>query len=198
METKDYIATIQELLKGYDADFDRTSPNEIKMVRHADKRTSGVDPQSDKLLIAGEPFPENITSVHALYYYRRELFDQYQREQPRKNYNGIKYIVAFLGEKGTTAKFVGVYKICGQKDSPFVKDDVILDLIHLNAFNALEETLIIDWGKGTIQWCQSYSNDKPVIDRVAKAQKNDNNSTIQLLFGNNPQPRRVGFDYQSS
>jgi hypothetical protein len=173
MEKKDSIATIQELLKGCDADFDSTSQNEIKMIRHADKRTSGVDSQSDKLLIAGKPFPKNITTVHALYDYRRELFDQYQREQLRKNFKGIKYLVVFLGEQGTTAKFVGVYKICGQSDSPYAENEVVLDLVHLDAFNELEETVIIDWGKGTLQWCQYYSKEKPVIRRVAKTQKND-------------------------
>jgi hypothetical protein len=173
MEKKENIATIQELLKGYDLDFDNTDPQQIKMIRHADKRTSGVDPQSDKLRIAGAPFPKNITSVHALYDYRRELFDQYQREQLRKNFKGIKYLVAFLGEKGTTSKFVGVYKICGQKDSPYAKDEVVLDLVHLDVFNELEETAIIDWGKGTLQWCQYYNKEKPLICRVVKTQKSD-------------------------
>jgi hypothetical protein len=167
------VKTIQELLKGYDSDFDSTSPNEIKMIRHADKRTSGVDPKSDKLRIAGEPFPKSITSVHALYDYRRELFDQYQREQLRKNFKGIKYLVVFLGEKSTTSKFVGVYKICGQSDSPYAENEVVLDLVHLDVFNELEETIIMDWGKGTLQWCQYYSNKKPVICRVAKSHKSN-------------------------
>ena len=75
MERKDYTTTIQDLLEGIDSEFDSTSRRCIKMLRHADSRTKlGKEEEQTKLFINGSPFPTNITSIYALYVYRKDLF----------------------------------------------------------------------------------------------------------------------------
>ena len=100
MERKDYTTTIRELLKGIDSEFDNTSRRCIKMLRHADSRTKlGKEEEQTKLFINGSPFPTNITSIYALYVYRKDLFLQYQSEQLARNMRNIKYLVSFIGEE---------------------------------------------------------------------------------------------------
>ncbi len=161
MERKDYIATIQELLKGIDSEFDSTNPRHIKMLRHADKRTKlGKEETQEKLFIRGNPFPTNITSIYALYVYRKDLFLQYQSEQLARNMRNIKYLVSFIGEKNSTARFVGVYKIIGKKDNPKVKDEVILELEQIKAFEQLEKRIVVDWGFPANSWHQYFDKEK--------------------------------------
>jgi hypothetical protein len=157
------IKTIQELLKGYNSDFDSTSPNEIKMVRHADGRTSGANTHSKKLLIDGKEVPVNYTSIYALYRYRREIFLKYQSEQKKGNFTKIKYIVSFIGEKSTTARFIGVYKVCGHAENPHATEDEVLDLQQVKDFEPIEERILIEWGKNTQKWNQYFYNKKYVI-----------------------------------
>jgi hypothetical protein len=156
--------TIQELLKGYNPDFDSTNPHEIKMVRHADGRTSGANKHSKKLLIDGKEVPVNYTSIYALYRYRRDIFLKYQSEQKKGNFTNIKYIVSFIGEKGTTARFVGVYKVCGHAENPYDTADEVLDLQQISDFAPIEERILIEWGKNTNTWHQYFTNPKNVID----------------------------------
>lgn len=155
--------TIQDVLYGIDSDFDSTSPKEIKMIRHADGRTSGKKDVSRELRVEGKVFPSNIPSVYSLYLYRKDLFIKYQSEQLRKNFQHIKYIVSFIGETGTKARFVGVYKILGFVDSPFADDEIVLDLQRMDSFVPLEEKYVIDWGKATTSWNQYYYNKKNVV-----------------------------------
>lgn len=155
--------TIQEVLHGIDLDFDSTSPKEIKMICHADRRTSGKKSGSRKLLVEGKPFPSNIPTVYSLYLYRKDLFIKYQSEQLKKNFQHIKYIVSFIGETGTTARFVGVYKILGFVDSQVADDEIILDLQRVDSFVPMEEKYVIDWGKATTSWNQYYYNEKKVV-----------------------------------
>lgn len=182
MERKDYIATIQELLKGVDGEFDGTNPMEIKMIRHADGRTKQSKRKAQKneqqILISGKPFPANITSIYALYIYRKELFMQYQSEQKASNIKDIKYIVSFIGEEGTTARFVGIYKIIGRSASPHAKDEVILELQPIKAFETYEKRIVIDWVSPANSWHQYYNKEKPVI----KIEENMPNVDATPLF----------------
>lgn len=166
MEREEHIKTIQELLKGIDKEFDNTNPKEIKMMRHADCRTrqskKGTRKKYRGLLISGKSFPANITSIYALYIYRKELFVQYQSEQLASNIKNIKYIVSFIGEEGTTARFVGVYKITGSHVSPCADDEVVLDLQPIKAFEQHEARIVIDWVSPASSWHQYYNHEKPI------------------------------------
>lgn len=145
------IATIQELLRGRDADFDAAKT--IRLVRHADNR--------DVKIIEGKEVRD---SLYNLYRYQKDLFLKYQREQNRKRFENVDYMVAFIGEKGTTARFVGVYKVGNKVPSPYLKDDIICDMDVVEAFEPLTHRVVIDWGGATVSWCQDYENQfKPVI-----------------------------------
>lgn len=174
MERKDYTTTIQKLLKGIDSEFDNTSERCIKMLRHADSRTKlGKEEEQTKLFINGNPFPTNITSIYALYVYRKDLFLQYQSEQLARNMRNIKYLVSFIGEENKTARFVGVYKINGKRDNPKVKDEVILDLEQIKAFEHLEKRIVIDWATPTNSWHQYYSKKKQArLEKYIQEQDN--------------------------
>lgn len=150
-QEKGAIVTIQELLRGRDADFD--AAKNIRLVRHADNRKVK--------LIKGE---EVRGTLYNLYRYQKETFLQYQREQPRKRFEDVDYMVAFIGEKGTTARFVGVYKVGNKVDSPYIPDDIICDMEVVAAFEPLTHRVVIDWGKSTVSWCQDFDTQfKPVI-----------------------------------
>lgn len=82
-----------------------------------------------------------------------------------------------MGTEGTNGVFLGCYKVNG-----FSKYDVSklpvnfsieLDastdyvIFHLEATDILAELknrLVIDWGKGTINWCQNGTTDKEILE----------------------------------
>lgn len=164
-KSNDQIISIQALLKGRNPGFDNTSPTAIKMLRHADQRVGRKNDNAEtkKLLIDGQPVPKGISSLYELYVYRRDLFDKYQSEQLKGKFDGIKYMVVFLGEKGTKARFLGVYEIIGKSPSTISPDDEILELSHISEFTPLEEKIIIEWGKNTVCWSQYFDQIKDVI-----------------------------------
>lgn len=158
--------TLQELLRGIDGDFDCTNPKAIKLVRHADSRTkTGKNQEAKSLYINGQPFPANITSIYALYVYRKELFMQYQSGQKAGNFKNIKYVVSFIGEEKLKSRFVGVYKVVGQKEDPNAQadDDILLELEPVKAFEHYEKRVVIDWVSPANSWHQYYDKMKPVV-----------------------------------
>lgn len=82
------MITIQELL------YNRGLPqnSRIKLVRHLDRR---ID-------------------LRSLYINNRPVFLRYQNYQGNDVFKGFDYIVSFIGEENSTARFVGVFKIVGK------------------------------------------------------------------------------------
>ena len=111
----------------------------IKVVRHKDARKEVV---INGKLEQGNPYD--------WYRYNRELFIGYQSEQARDVFKDVDYIVSFIGEQGTTARFVGVYHVDGleMKSFPDGAPCYYYKMTQLTGFEALEERIIIDWGKG--------------------------------------------------
>ena len=140
--------TIQELL------FNRGLKKEDKiiLVRHKDKREAKV--------IRGVSYNK---SIYDIYRDQPELFLEYQAEQADDKFKGAKYIVSFLGEEGTLSRFLGVYRIketiTTDKYAPFY-----YKLIEEPDFKNLKERVIVDWGKGTLSWCQGIHNEKEIIE----------------------------------
>ena len=145
------IVTIQELLRGRDADFDAAKT--VRLVRHADNRKVKM--------VDGE---EVRGTLYNIYRYQKETFLKYQKEQSRKRFENVDYMVAFIGEPGTTARFVGVYKVGNKVQSPHHADEIVCDMDVVDAFEPLTHRIVIDWGRSTVSWCQDYENQfKPVI-----------------------------------
>ena len=153
MERKDYIATIQELLKGRNEEFDKADVERIRLIRHKDSR---------KEKNIGGKIYEN--SLYDIYLYENDAFVTYQSEQLVKKFKDVDYIVSFIGEESTSSRFVGVYKNNGILQMlPDYKGEAHarFDIQEISGFELLKERVIIDWNN-PVQWLQHY-NAMPVI-----------------------------------
>ena len=153
MERKDYIATIQELLKGRNEEFDKADVERIRLIRHKDSR---------KEKNIGGKIYEN--SLYDIYLYDNDAFMTYQSEQLVKKFKNVDYIVSFIGEESTSSRFVGVYKNNGILQMlPDYKGESLarFDIQEISGFELLKERVIIDWNN-PVQWLQHY-NAMPVI-----------------------------------
>ena len=66
-----------------------------------------------------------------------------------------------------------MYKINGKRDNPKVKDEVILDLEQIKAFEHLEKRIVIDWATPTNSWHQYYDRKKQArIEQYIQEQDN--------------------------
>ena len=92
------ILTISKLLS--EAGLDITK--KIKLLRHKDSRK---DQMIDGKPVEGNPYEWYIKD--------RQKFIDYQSEQSEERFKDVDYIVSFIGEEGTTARMVGVYRVLG-------------------------------------------------------------------------------------
>lgn len=138
------MLTIQELL------FNRGLPKDvnIKLVRHKDQ---GFD-------------------LYDLYKRNKQEFYTYQSQQGNNAFDGLDYIVSFIGEEGTLSRFIGVFKILSRNELPQKLRSLDggqykfeYGMEEVDGFEELRERVIIDWGKGALQWCQWIYNDKEVV-----------------------------------
>lgn len=153
MERKDYIATIQELLKGRNEEFDKADVERIRLIRHKDSR---------KEKNIGGKIYEN--SLYDIYLHENDAFVTYQSEQLVNKFKNVEYIVSFIGEESTSSRFVGVYKNNGILQMlPDYKGEAHarFDIQEISGFELLKERVIIDWNN-PVQWLQHY-NEMPVI-----------------------------------
>lgn len=155
---KDYIISIQDLLKGWNrnSEFDNANESRIKLVRHS-----------------GEVKPESFIykkyngSVYKLYRTDYALFKEWQSEQSDSIMKNVDYLVVFLAEEGCECRFIGVYKNYGPKRATGngVSEYAIEEV---EGFEGLKDKVVIDWGKGTLSWMQNWQLTKNVrrIDQV--------------------------------
>lgn len=147
------ILTITKLLKEVLPDL---NIKRVKLVRHKDSRK--------EQFIDGEPVKGN---PYEWYIKDREKFIAYQSEQSEDRFKGVDYIVSFIGEEGTTARFVGVYKVLGideAKGRRINNGHLFYRMEEVPGFDEFNERVIIDWGKSAITWHQWLDkNDKEVI-----------------------------------
>lgn len=147
------IIKIGELLKLRGLDTNKR----IKLVRHKDARqkqlVNGVE-------IEGNPYD----------WYRndKDKFIAYQSEQHRDVFKNVDYIISFIGENGTIARFIGIYKIEGP-DNERNTDKFCYKMTEVEGFDELKERIIIDWGPSAISWHQwlNDKNDKEIIEITA-------------------------------
>ena len=146
------ILTISKLLS--EAGLDITK--KIKLVRHKDNRK--------EQLIEGESVVGN---PYEWYIKDRQTFINYQAEQSEYRFKDVDYIVSFIGEEGTTARMVGVYRVLGhdeEKMKRIANGRFFYRMEEVPGFDELNERVIIDWGKSAITWHQwLHKNDKEVV-----------------------------------
>ena len=141
---------LEKVMKGI------TSKN-VKLVKHA----------SDSVEINGVKI-EGYTP-YSLYISNPDSFLLYQSEQTKDRFKNVDYIVSFIGEEGTTARMIGVFKVDGYDEERRKKNDpkrFYYKLCEVDAFKeTLSERVIIDWGSSR-QFCQylkSGTKDKDVL-----------------------------------
>lgn len=143
------MITIQELLSSRLNKCGVESTDRIKLVRQKDARQD----------------------LYELYRHNKEAFLNYQSAQSKPVFNNVDYIVSFIGEEGTSARFIGVYKIVetielNKTDKPSgVKDidNYFYKMQELPEFDDMKERVIIKWGNA-IAWHQWYKNEMEVIE----------------------------------
>jgi hypothetical protein len=132
----------------------------IKIVRHKDKRCD----------------------LNALS--RRDFESGYQAYQARPVFN-CDYIVSCIGLPNSTARFIGVYRVNGQRPAREVPpppdfrylelffprgraeaDHIWYDLTKLDGFEDLEDRAVIAWGASALSWAQwaTLERDKEIIE----------------------------------
>ncbi|KAB3525728.1 GIY-YIG nuclease family protein [Alkaliphilus serpentinus] len=102
--------------------------------------------------------------------------EEYQKIQKPNFFKNCDYILTFISEPGTSAKFHGCYEVGvstpAEKHlmkkgfpSPEMFDGKYhyFDLKESSTLSDLKNRLIIDWGKSTMSWHQWATNDKEVL-----------------------------------
>ena len=144
------IIKIGELLKLRGLDTNKR----IKLVRHNDAR--------QKQSINGREVEGN---PYDWYRNDKDIFIAYQSEQHRDVFKNVDYIVSFIGENGTIARFIGIYQIEGP-DNERKTDKYCYKMTEVEGFDELKERIIIEWGSSAISWHQwlNHKNDKEIIE----------------------------------
>lgn len=137
--------TLQELLAAKGVDLERT-----KLIRH------------------------NLSNDEITTYYDKGYIELYQRIQRPSRFRNCDYVVSFIGEEGTLGTLLGCYKVNGYVNfdpamipwdvSMGVESDVIYNLEETDILADLQNRLVIDWGKGAINWCQNGTTVKEVVE----------------------------------
>lgn len=160
---KDYIISIQDLLKGWNrnSEFDNANESRIKLVRHS----SDVKPDSFI-------YNKYKGSVYKLYRTDYALFKEWQSEQSDSKMKNVDYLVVFLAEEGCECRFIGVYRNYGPKRATGngVSEYAIEEV---EGFEGLKDKVVIDWGKGTLSWMQNWQSTKNVR-RIEQVNTGDN------------------------
>ena len=149
---KDYIISIQDLLKGWNrnTEFDNANESRIKLVRHS----SEVKPDSFI-------YNKYQGSVYKLYRTDYTLFKEWQSEQSDSKMKNVDYLVVFLAEEECECRFIGVYRNYGpQRPTSAGVSEYTIE--EVEGFEGLKDKVVIDWGKGTLSWMQNWRSTKEV------------------------------------
>lgn len=128
----------------------------------------GVDLERTKLI------RHNLSNDEISTYYSKGYIELYQRIQRPSRFRNCDYVISFIGEEGTLGTLLGCYKVNGYVEydlalipadiSMGVESDVIYNLEKTDILGDLQNRLVIDWGKGAINWCQNGTTTKEVIE----------------------------------
>ena len=130
------MITIQELL--YNRGLDKNA--KVKLVRHK----------------------ENGRDIYNSYKTNKPEFLAYQNSQAKDVFNGVDYIVSFIGEEGFLSRFVGVYKVTDRQQINENHFEYQMTEVA-EQFDDLKERVIIKW-TNAISWHQWIKNEMEVIE----------------------------------
>lgn len=130
------MITIQELLSNRGLDIS----SKVKLIRHKDSRRD----------------------LYNLYRTDLPEFLAYQNSQAKDVFNGVDYIVSFIGEEGMLSRFVGVYKLTDREKIADDHFEYQMEEVK-EKFDDLKERVIVRW-KNAISWHQWIKNKMEVIE----------------------------------
>lgn len=153
MSSKEAVFNLSVILEN--AGFDAKARRRIKLIRH---------PISNK-------------TVKTIY--DKGYIEIYQCEQYLETFRNCDYVFSFIGEGGSSARFIGCYKVGASlpasemrskipddyPDKASFQDDsksVYFDLQKTDILESLQNRLVIRWNN-PISWHQWATNDMPVI-----------------------------------
>lgn len=132
---------------------------------------TGINPERTKLI------RHNMSNEEIAHYHSKGQLEIYQTIQRPGRFQNCDTVISFLGTKGTNGIFLGCYKVNGfsQFDTKKLPADFSIDLgtdtdcviFHLEKTDILAEfqnRLVIDWGKGAINWCQNGTTEKEILE----------------------------------
>lgn len=130
------MITVQELL--YNRGLDKKSS--VKLVRHK----------------------TNTQDLYNLYRTDKQKFLAYQNSQSKDVFNGVDFIVSFIGEEGLLSRFIGVFRLIDKKQLAEDHFEYQMDEVK-EQFDDLKERVIIRW-TNAISWHQWINNEMEVIE----------------------------------
>ena len=118
----------------------------------------------------------NLTKDEVAVNYERGYLELYQSVQSPTRFRNCDMVISFLGTEGTNGVFQGCYQIGDSKPytrSQFPEDfipdsgmtegkSMVYELVKTDLLSDMKDRLVIDWGKGTINWCQNGTTEKEV------------------------------------
>lgn len=118
----------------------------------------------------------NLSNPDVLRNHKNELLEFYQAVQTPTRFKNIETVISFLGTDSTNAVFQGCYQVGGNVPFKTVErpeglaigdntdDCVFYELTKTDVLAELKGRLVIEWGKGTINWCQNGTTEKEVLE----------------------------------
>jgi hypothetical protein len=114
---------------------------------------------------------------------RKEL-ELYQSHQSRPIFDGVDFVVSFIGAERERGGLVGVYRVKTPKGirppkltinnrelKKATKSRYYYKLQRDLRFKDLEDRLIVSWTGGCINWVQPLKSEKPVVQLLAKGRR---------------------------
>ncbi len=133
-------------------------------------KLNGIEPK-EVLLIRHSVNHENFRKC-----YDKNFVHEYTQIQPGnlKDLSSHKYWMVFISGKGNQARFYRMYEFKGKMPlsdhmpsdnypGEWTDTDMFYQLDETELFKDMENRLIIDWGKGVINWYYKGINEKAVI-----------------------------------
>ena len=158
--------TIQELFAGQPIDWKRT-----KLIRH------------------------NLSNDVVAANYRAGLLEKYQAVQTPTRFQDCDTLLSFLGTEGCNAVYQGCYRIGSVSpydrsrmpeafvdDEGMAEDCVVYELIPMDILPELKDRLVVEWGRGTINWCQKGTTTKEIREIKPKISPIDFKSYEEVLL----------------
>ena len=151
------IISLQELMAGRNADFDKTT--EIRILRLSENNPDLNFDDEDEF-----------SSIHDLYIRNKEKFKQWLSVwSNEKNYKAVlraKYIVVMISEDGMDARLASVYKVIGTDTKKYNDKKHHLILEDVEGFDALNGRVIVEWNGFALSWNQWWYADNNVKNGI--------------------------------